>query len=107
MGQRDDVGAFLLGVLGKETTTGEKNVKSPYSASNHVIEYTGEDGDDYATDYGDYYNVHGLSLGVGYNYMYGGWDHCGYNFNTMQSIIVDMLTSAGSHWGPGHEIDRV
>lgn len=96
---------FLLGVLGKEATTdGTKNVKSPYSESNHVVEYTGDDGDDYATDYSDYYNVHGLSLGVGYNYMYGGWDHCGYHYNTMQSIIVDMLTSAGSHWGPGHEI---
>lgn len=96
---------FLLGVLGKGTTTDEtKNVKSPYSDSGHVIEYTGEDGDAFATDYSDYYNVHGLSLGVGYNYMYGGWDHCGYHYNTMQSIIVDILTNAGSHWGPGHEI---
>lgn len=96
---------FLLGLLDRETTTDKtKNVKSPYSDSDHVVEYTGDDVDGYAADYGDYYNVHGLSLGVGYNYMYGGWDHCGYNFNTMQSIIVDMLTSAGSHWGPGHEI---
>ena len=96
---------FLLGVLGKATTTDEtKNVKSPYSNSDYVIEYTGEDGDVFATDYSDYYNVHGLSLGVGYNYMYGGWDHCGYHYNTMQSIIVDILTNAGSHWGPGHEI---
>lgn len=96
---------FLLGLAPKEVTTDQnKNVKSPYSASNHVVEYTGNDGDDFATDYSDYYNVHGLSLGVGYNYMFGGWRYCGYNYNTMQSIIIDMLTSAGSHWGPGHEI---
>lgn len=96
---------FLLGLLDKAATTDvRKNVKSPYSTSAHVIEYTGEDGDAFATDYSDYYNVHGLSLGVGYNYMYGGWDHCGYHYNTMQSIIVDILTNAGSHWGPGHEI---
>ena len=96
---------FLLGLAPKEVTTDpNKNVKSPYSASNHVVEYTGNDGDTFATDYSDYYNVHGLSLGVGYNYMFGGWRYCGYNYNTMQSIIIDMLTSAGSHWGPGHEI---
>lgn len=95
---------FLLGVATKETTTGAKNVKSPYSESNHVVEYTGDDGDDFAADYGDHYNVHGLSYGIPNSYMYGSWDHCGYNYNTMQSIIVDMLESAGSHWGPGHEI---
>ena len=92
---------FLLGVLDKATTKDtEKNVVSPYSNGKLVVDYTGDD--DYG--YSDYYNVHGLSLGVGYNYMFGGWRHCGYNYNTMESIIVHMLTSAGSHWGPGHEI---
>lgn len=95
---------FLLGVAPKEVTTSEKNVKSPYSESKHVVEYTGEDGDAFAADYGDYYNLHGLSFGIPNSYMYGTWDHCGYNFNTMGSIIGEICTSAGSHWGPGHEI---
>jgi hypothetical protein len=93
---------LVLGLLDEETTNAEAK-KSPYSTEERVFDYTGNDGE-FAAGYEDYYNVHGLSLGVGYNYMYGGWDHCGYNFNTMQSIIVDILTSAGSHWGPGHEI---
>ena len=92
---------FMLGVLDEATTKDpEKNAISPYSDGKLVVDYTGSD----AYGYSDYYNVHGLSLGVGYNYMFGGWRHCGYNYNTMESIIVNMLTSAGSHWGPGHEI---
>lgn len=94
---------LVLGVLDKETIEAEAK-KSPYSDKEHVFDYTGNDGDTYATDYSDYYNVHGLSFGVGVNYMYGSWDHCGYHYNTMQSIIVDILKNAGSHWGPGHEI---
>ena len=91
---------FLLGVLDEATTKDtEKNVISPYSGQ-LVIDYIGDD----VYGYGDYYNVHGLSYGIPKSYMYGSWDHCGYHYNTMQSIIVNMLTDAGSHWGPGHEI---
>lgn len=94
---------IVLGLLDKETIEAEAK-KSPYSDKEHVFDYTGNDGDSFGTDYSDYYNIHGLSYGVGVNYMYGSWDHCGYHYNTMQSIIVDILTNAGSHWGPGHEI---
>lgn len=94
---------LVLGLLDKETIEAESK-KSPYSDKEHVFDYTGNDGDSFGTDYSDYYNIHGLSYGVGVNYMYGSWDHCGYHYNTMQSIMVDILTNAGSHWGPGHEI---
>ena len=93
---------LMLGVLDEATIKKEAKV-SPYSEKD-VFEYTGRDGDDFATDYGDYYNLHGLSFGVGSGYMYGSWDHCGYHYNTMKSIMVDILTNAGSHWGPAHEI---
>lgn len=96
---------LLLGVLGENTINAEAK-QSPYSIaqSKNVFEYTGEDGE-FESDYSDYYNVHGLSYGVGGNaYMYGSGDHCGYHYNTMGSIIQNILTDAGSHWGPGHEI---
>ena len=93
---------FLLGVLDENTTT-TRNTKSPYSDEARVIDYTGNDSE-FATGYGDYYNVHGLSYGVNYNYMFGSWDHCGYNFNTMGDIIELIPVSAGAHWGPAHEI---
>ena len=95
---------ILLGVLSQETTeNASKNPKSPYSSAPNVVSYTGNDSE-FPTGYGDYYNVHGLSFGTPSGYMYGSGDHCGYHFNTMQSIMVEILTSAGSHWGPAHEI---
>lgn len=95
---------LLLGVLDKETIKGNAK-KSPYSDKDHVFAYTGDDTDGFGTDYGDYYNVHGLAFGVGGDaYMYGGWDHCGYHYNTMGGVILNLPTDAGSHWGPGHEI---
>lgn len=95
---------LLMGVMDKATTE-ENALKSPYSSAPYVIDYTGKDGDAYACDYGDYYNVHGLSFGVGGNsYMYGSWDHCGYHYSTMSGVIESLPTNAGSHWGPGHEI---
>lgn len=95
---------LLLGVLDKETIEGNAK-KSPYSDKDYVFAYTGDDTDGFGTDYGDYYNVHGLSFGVGGDaYMYGGWDHCGYHYNTMGGVIKNLPTDAGSHWGPGHEI---
>lgn len=95
---------LLLGVLDKKTIEGNAK-KSPYSDKDHVFAYTGDDIDGFGTDYGDYYNVHGLAFGVGGDaYMYGGWDHCGYHYNTMGGVILNLPTDAGSHWGPGHEI---
>ena len=56
-------------------------------------------------DYSEYFNHHGVALGVGGNsYMYGSGDHCGYNHNTMSGIIRDFAVSAGATWGPAHEI---
>ena len=78
--------------------------KSPYSDKNSIFSFNSED-KNYPMDYSDYYNVHGLSYGVGgSSYMYGSWDHCGYHYNTMGGVIKDLPTSAGAHWGPGHEI---
>jgi hypothetical protein len=94
---------MLLGVAGK-TAVDAHSPKSPYSTSDHVIAYTGEDAS-FPTGYDDYYNIHGLAQGVGgKTYMYGSGDHSGYHYNTMGGIIQNMPTNAGSHWGPAHEI---
>lgn len=56
-------------------------------------------------DYSEYFNHHGVALGVGGNsYMYGSGDHCGYHHNTMGSIIGEIAVEAGPTWGPAHEI---
>ena len=94
---------LLMGVVDEATVLANAK-KSPYSDAQYVIDYIGNNGDAYACDYGDYYNVHGLSFGTPNGYMYGSWDHCGYNFNTMGGVIESLPTNAGSHWGPGHEI---
>lgn len=98
---------MLMGVASKEAVDAENaRVKSPYSDKDEVFAFNGDnEGDPLACDYGDYYNVHGLAFGVGGStYMYGSWDHSGYNFNTMGSVMSEIIRSAGSHWGPGHEI---
>ena len=96
---------IVLGVLDKTTTEdAAKNPKSPYAVAPNVFAYIGDDTDGFASGYDDYYNVHGLSFGTPSGYMYGGWDHCGYHFNTMGAIMTTMITDAGSHWGPAHEI---
>ena len=97
---------LLLGVLG-ESATGTATKQSPYSktSSKNVIEYTGNDTDGFQTGYGEYYNIHGLAQGVGGDtYMYGVGDHSGYHYSTMESIIQNIPTNVGSHWGPAHEI---
>ena len=95
---------LLMGVVDEPTVKANAK-KSPYSDAQYTIDYIGNNGGDYACDYGDYYNVHGLSFGVGgSSYMYGSWDHCGYHYNTMGGVIESLPTNAGSHWGPGHEI---
>ena len=94
---------MLLGVAGK-TAVDAHSPKSPYSKSDHVIAYTGEDAS-FPTGYDDYYNIHGLAQGVGgKTYMYGSGDHSGYHYNTMGGIIQNLPTTAGNHWGPAHEI---
>ena len=96
---------IVLGVLDKTTTEdAAKNPKSPYAVAPNVFAYIGDDTDGFESGYDDYYNVHGLSFGTPSGYMYGGWDHCGYHFNTMGAIMTSMITDAGSHWGPAHEI---
>ncbi|MBR2862235.1 MAG: M60 family metallopeptidase, partial [Bacteroidaceae bacterium] len=94
---------LVMGILDEETIQANAK-KSPYSDKDYVFEYTGNDTDGYGSDYSEYYNVHGLSFGTEGGYMYGGWDHCGYNTSTMGGVIQELPTSSGAHWGPGHEI---
>ena len=94
---------LVMGLLDEETTKAEAK-KSLYSEKDYVFDYIGDDTDGFESGYGDYYNVHGLSFGTPHGYMYGSWDHCGYHYNTMGAIMNSMITDAGSHWGPAHEI---
>lgn len=96
---------MLMGLPSKEEyDKANATYNSPYSDCNEVFSFTGTD-TEYPSDYADYYNLHGLSFGVGGNsYMYGSWDHCGYHYNTMESVIQNLPKEAGVHWGPGHEI---
>ena len=94
---------LLMGVVGEDVIEAEDK-ESPYSDQPKVTAYTGNDADDFGCDYSEYYRVHGLSFGTEGGYMYGGWDHCGYNFNTMESIMLSIVDEAGPHWGPAHEI---
>lgn len=96
---------MLMGLPSKEEyDKANATYNSPYSDCNEVFSFTGTD-TEYPSDYADYYNLHGLSFGVGGNsYMYGSWDHCGYHYNTMESVIQNLPREAGVHWGPGHEI---
>lgn len=94
---------LLMGVLGEKVIEKEDKT-SPYSKK-PVTAYTGDDpADPFGCDYSEYYRIHGLSFGTEGGYMYGGWDHCGYNFNTMESIMLSIVNEAGPHWGPAHEI---
>lgn len=96
---------LVMGLASKEEVArANATWKSPYSGKDEVISHTGHLTDGYASDYEDYYRIHGLAFGVPTGYMYGSWDHSGYNYNTMEPILVNMLTDSGSHWGPGHEI---
>ena len=96
---------MLMGVASKADVDAANAIwKSPYSGKDEVISHTGTLQDGLACNYDDYYNVHGLAFGVPTGYMYGSWDHSGYNYNTMEAVLVSIITDAGSHWGPGHEI---
>ena len=94
---------LLMGLMSEETIKAEAK-KSPYSDKPYVFEYTGND-TEFASDYSEYYNTHGLAWGFDTDgYMYGTWDHSGYHLSTMDGVIKDLPTSSGAHWGPGHEI---
>ncbi|MBQ5880947.1 MAG: M60 family metallopeptidase, partial [Bacteroidaceae bacterium] len=97
---------LLMGLASKQQySDANAKWKSPYSDKSEVFAYTGDNEDPFFCDYEDYYNVHGLAFGVGgTSYMYGSWDHSGYHYNTMGSIMGDIINSSGSYWGPGHEI---
>ena len=96
---------LVMGLASKEEVDrANATWKSPYSDKDEVISHTGHLTDGYASDYEDYYRIHGLAFGVPTGYMYGSWDHSGYNYNTMEAVLVSMINDSGSHWGPGHEI---
>ena len=61
------------------------------------LEFTG-------VDYAELFNHHGVALGTNDGYMYGSGDHCGYNISTFNGIVRDIASTAGSTWGPAHEI---
>lgn len=94
---------FVMGLTDRETLEANDK-KSPYSDKPYVFEYTGDDGDAYAGDYSDYYNLHGLAIAENSTFMSGGWKSSNYNCNTLNEIVRDLPTSAGGHWGPAHEI---
>ena len=94
---------FVMGLTDRATLVANDK-KSPYSDRPYVFEYTGDDTDGYGSDYSDYYNIHGLAIAENSTYMSGGWKSSNYNCNTMDGIIRDLPTNAGSHWGPAHEI---
>ena len=75
-----------------------------YNADNSLVK-----GDmyEYPSDYPEYwkyYNHRGLAFGVPSGYMYGSWNHCGYHYNTMESILTQIADESGPTWGPAHEI---
>ncbi|MBR3612616.1 MAG: discoidin domain-containing protein [Bacteroidaceae bacterium] len=86
--------------------------KSDHTTKYEMYDYTEESPIDNKTyqefcnglDYSEYFNHHGVALGTESGYMYGGWDHCGYSITTYNGIVRDMANSAGSTWGPAHEI---
>lgn len=104
-----------MGLVNVETMK-QMNEFYPRWESDHTIRYEMYDYENKSTidnknylefcgvDYSDVFNHHGVALGTTTNYMYGGWDHCGYNINTFGGIIKTFASNAGSTWGPAHEI---
>ncbi len=86
--------------------------ESDYTTKYEMYDYTEKSPIDNKTyqefcnglDYSEYFNHHGVALGTESGYMYGGWDHCGYNITTYNGIVQNMANNAGSTWGPAHEI---
>ena len=55
-------------------------------------------------DYSEYFNHHGSILGTGGGNPYGSGDHVGYPIQGFGAAVYDLPNTAGSTWGPAHEI---
>ncbi|MBO7290725.1 MAG: M60 family metallopeptidase [Bacteroidaceae bacterium] len=55
-------------------------------------------------DYSEYFNHHGVILGTGGGNPYGSGDHVGYPIGGFAAAVYDLPNTAGSTWGPAHEI---
>lgn len=97
---------LTMGLLSKEEIA-EANARfHAQDESKHDI-YTGTSGDEFGCDYSKHYRMHGLAISNNSGYMSGGWTSSNYHYNTLGSIIGEMInpeSSGGATWGPGHEI---
>ena len=55
-------------------------------------------------DYSEYFNHHGIILGTSSGNPYGGGDHVGYPIGGFSDAVFNLPNTAGSTWGPAHEI---
>ena len=55
-------------------------------------------------DYSEYFNHHGIILGTSSGNPYGAGDHVGYPIGGFSAAVYDLPNTAGSTWGPAHEI---
>ena len=55
-------------------------------------------------DYSEYFNHHGIILGTSSGNPYGSGDHVGYPIGGFSAAVYDLPNTAGSTWGPAHEI---
>ena len=55
-------------------------------------------------DYSEYFNHHGSILGTGGGNPYGSGDHVGYPIQQFSDAVYNLPNTAGSTWGPAHEI---
>lgn len=58
----------------------------------------------YGIDYSEYFNHHGIILGTSSGNPYGAGDHVGYPIGGFGAAVYDLPNTAGSTWGPAHEI---
>lgn len=55
-------------------------------------------------DYSEYFNHHGIILGTSSGNPYGAGDHVGYPIGGFSAAVFELPNTAGSTWGPAHEI---
>ena len=55
-------------------------------------------------DYSEYFNHHGIILGTSSGNPYGSGDHVGYPIGSFSDAVYNLPNTAGSTWGPAHEI---
>ena len=55
-------------------------------------------------DYSEYFNHHGIILGTSSGNPYGSGDHVGYPIGGFSDAVYNLPNTAGSTWGPAHEI---